>query len=466
MLKSNLLCFKIYTVSNFKILIIDDDATVCSSLMLLLKKRGSYEATFIQHPSLAEDTIDTFKPDLILLDMNFTIDTSGRQGIKLLSFIRDKYPSISIILMTGWATVQLAVEGMKLGAKDFVAKPWDNGDLLDSIASIFSLHHTLPSNSKKSNDTVADYTIIGESPIMLDILDMVSKVAPTEASVLITGESGTGKELVAEAIHHQSKRSDQAFVKVNLGGISTSLFESEMFGHLKGSFTGAYTDREGRFAAAHGGSIFLDELGELSMDSQVKLLRVLQEKTYEQLGSNKPQRTNVRVISATNRDLQQMSIHGSFREDLYYRVNLINIHLPPLRERREDIPLLVHHFIHSICDVHDSQTPLLTDDTLNWLSMQEYRGNIRQLKNIIERTYLLNMSKKELAIADFLASFDLPTSTHSMRSNLNLEELEIATIKKALAKYNYSISNASKALGITRSSLYRRLVKYNISYEF
>ena len=328
-------------MTQMKILIIDDDRTVCTSLKLLLEKRGGYEVQTIHQPNIALETIGEYEPELILLDMNFTIDTSGKQGIRLLEMIRADFPKVSVILMTGWATVQLAVRGMKIGAKDFVAKPWDNKALLDSIKSIEKLHHTTRvkgNEGSKNNES----QIIGQSEIMLDILDMVDRVAPTEASVLITGESGTGKELIAEAIHQKSQRVNGPFVKVNLGGISRDLFESEMFGHIKGSFTGAYADREGRFSRAHKGTIFLDELGELAAESQVKMLRVLQEKTFERLGSNEPHRTDIRVISATNRDLQRMAIDGDFREDLYYRVNLINIHLPPLKERKTDIPCLLY----------------------------------------------------------------------------------------------------------------------------
>lgn len=448
-----------------KILIIDDDRTVCSSLKLLLSRNG-FEVNSINGPQVAVETIEEFLPDLILLDMNFTIDTSGKQGIRLLEMIRSQYPSISVILMTGWATVQLAVRGMKLGAKDFIAKPWDNKDLLTSISNIKKLHHSKdiakPSNvSNPQKNSV----IIGESPIMLDILNMVEKVATTEASVLITGESGTGKELIAEAIHENSNRKVENFVKVNLGGIPSNLFESEMFGHIKGAFTGAYTDREGRFSKANNGTIFLDEIGELAVDCQVKLLRVLQEKTYEQLGSNNVKRTNVRVISATNRNLLNDVEMGHFREDLYYRINLINIHLPSLSQRKDDINLLINHFIKNISQLYNADMPYIDSDTFHWLSMQEYKGNIRQLKNIVERTFLLNLRKKDLTRKDFMPAFNITKPISGDTSALNLQKMEIEMIKTALSKYNHSISDSAKALGITRSSLYRRLEKYGIDYE-
>lgn len=444
------------------ILIIDDDPTVRSSLQLLLSRKG-YEASSINHPSIALDTIKERNPQVILLDMNFTIDTSGKQGMKLLQLIRTNYPEISVILMTGWATVQIAVEGMKLGAKDFIAKPWDNHDLLASIKNIEHLHHQKKDDA--SANMGSEQHIIGQSPEMLATLSLVEKVAPTNASVLITGESGTGKELIAEAIHQGSTRHDAPFVKVNLGGIPKDLFESEMFGHRRGAFTGATTDREGRFAKAHKGTIFLDEIGELELSSQVKLLRVLQEKTFEMLGSSESQKTDVRVISATNKNLSAMAVSGAFREDLFYRINLLHIHLPPLSARRSDIPLLVKSFLENISNLYQTDRPLLEAGTMDWLSKQEYKGNIRQLKNIVERTFLLHLEKKSLTQKDFLQSFESSNNTVSSASSLNLEALEVQTINKALVKHDHSISAAAKALGITRSSLYRRIEKYGISHE-
>jgi len=450
---------------NIKILIIDDDRTVCSSLELLLKRK-EYQVASIHHPAIALEKLQEYKPDLILLDMNFTIDTSGRQGIKLLKEIRSFDQNISVILMTGWATVQLAVQGMKLGAKDFIAKPWDNKDLISSIQSIDALHHSTKLNPAISSET----NIVGSSEKMLDIMAMVERVAKTQASVLVTGESGTGKELIAEAIHEKSLRNANPFVKVNLGGIPSALFESEMFGHLKGAFTGAHSDRDGRFSTAHNGTIFLDEIGDLDMDCQVKLLRVLQEKTFEKLGSSKSEKTDVRVIAATNKDLMAAMVQGSFREDLYYRINLLHIHLPPLRERKEDVTHLVKFFLHNVASLYATDIPYLNEDTHNWLSNQEYKGNIRELKNMVERTFLMHLGTTELKRKHFLSAFNI--SEHSnLKSGeephnaLNLQSMEVNTINKALAKYDHSISAAARALGITRSSLYRRIEKYGIEHE-
>lgn len=445
-----------------KVLIIDDDRTVCSSLELLLT-RNKYSVDKIHQPQLAMDTIQHFDPELIILDMNFSIDTSGKQGMRLLKMIREAHPQISIILMTGWATVQLAVEGMKLGARDFIAKPWDNKSLLSSINNIIQLHHT--GTKLERTNTKNDSTIIGESDEIINVLNLVEKVGKTEASVLITGESGTGKELIAEVIHNVSNRHNDPFVKVNLGGIPNALFESELFGHKKGAFTGAHTDRDGRFLKAEGGTIFLDEIGELSLESQVKMLRVLQEKTYEILGSSNTIRTDVRLVSATNRNLVDMVNNGQFREDLFYRINLLHIHLPPLRERRADISLLINYFINNLVNLYNTDHPYIDENTMTWLSMQDYKGNIRQLKNIVERTFLLNLGKKDLKRKDFEQGFGFESSLNNNTVSLNLQQMEINLIKKALAKHNYSISSASKALGITRSSLYRRLEKYQIPHE-
>ena len=458
-------------MSKGKILIIDDDQAVCSSLKLLLKKKG-YEAFSVNHPSVVMETIAEFDPQLILLDMNFTINTTGKQGLVMLSRIVEDHSSISVILMTGWATVQLAVEGMKLGAKDFLAKPWDNNHLVKSIEDILALSSTQDFSKltflKYNSDDNFNH-IIGESTSFKDVMDMAKRVSKTDASILITGESGTGKEVISEAIHEMSDRSRNNFIKVNLGGLSTTLFESEMFGHKKGAFTGAISDREGRFEKANKGSIFLDEIGELPIENQVKLLRVLQEKTYEPIGSSQTKRSDVRVISATNKDLQAMVLQGTFREDLFYRINLITIHLPALRERKDDIPLLVKHFLSSTCKSYDIDYPLIDDEAMHWIINQQYPGNIRQLKNMVERTILLNMNAKILKMKDFQQYTKInPASTHVSLPDvgkITLQDMEINMIKKALAYHNHSISKTAASLGLTRSSLYRRLEKYNIPHE-
>ena len=460
-------------MSNAKILIIDDDQAVCSSLRLLLKKKG-YNAHAVNHPSVALETVVEFEPDLILLDMNFTINTTGKQGLALLRRILEDHENMPVILMTGWATVQLAVEGMKIGARDFLAKPWDNDHLVKSIADILALSKlNIPRSNRSGGNDSEPLTsfahIIGKSQEFLTVMDIATRVAKTDASVLITGESGTGKEVISEAIHEMSKRANNEFVKVNLGGLSTSLFESEMFGHKKGSFTGAIADRIGRFEKGHKGTIFLDEIGELPLENQVKLLRVLQEKTFEPLGSSHSRKSDVRVISATNKDLQSMVNQGAFREDLFYRINLITIQLPALRERQEDIPLLVKHFVKSTCRAYDIDQPMIDDSTMTWLRNQNYPGNIRQLKNMIERTILLNMGAKTISVKEFQQYTSAQVSSGSVSlpavGKVTLQDMEVNMIKKALAYHHHSISKTAASLGITRSSLYRRLEKHNIPHE-
>ncbi|WP_235298775.1 sigma-54-dependent transcriptional regulator [Portibacter marinus] len=452
-------------MSPYRILVVDDDRTVCQSLKFLLSKRG-FEVNVVHYPTDVAESLEAFKPHVILLDMNFTIETSGRQGLALLKRIREQQPEVLVILMTGWATVQLAVEGMKLGAKDFIAKPWDNKEMISAIESLITIYDPKISVSKLEEE---DISMVGKHPDFLEVLEMAERVAPTEASVLILGESGTGKELLAEAIHKGSKRKDHVFVKVNLGGISGSLFESEMFGHKKGAFTGAVADREGRFQKAHKGTIFLDEIGDLEMDHQVKLLRVLQEKSFEVLGSSKPIRSDFRVISATNKDLQSMVFDRHFREDLFYRINLITLYLPSLNERPSDIPILVRHFMANMADLYEMDIPILEDGVLEWLSTQTYKGNIRELKNKVERTVLLNLDKKVITTKDFK---DLKLrNTKSSVVNLprvgevKLDEMEEHMIRQALSFHEDNISKAARSLGITRSSLYRRLEKYNIEHE-
>ncbi len=448
-----------------RILIVDDDRAVCASLSLLLSKNG-FEVDKVHYPAQVLDKLTEFRPHIVVLDMNFTIETTGKQGLHLLKKIRYDFPDISVVLMTGWATVQLAVEGMKLGAKDFIAKPWDNKDMLNSIKSIIHIYQPEAIADKSLND---QEMMIGEDPKFKEVLEMAERVAPTEASVLILGESGTGKELLAEYIHQKSKRSENVFVKVNLGGISSSLFESEMFGHKKGAFTGAYLDREGRFTKANKGTIFLDEIGELQLESQVKLLRVLQEKTYEVLGSSKPVRSDFRVISATNKDLEEMVYKQTFREDLFYRINLITLFLPSLAERQSDIPGLVKHFTKQLCTLYDKQIPYIDDAAFKWLSEQKYPGNIRSLKNQVERTILLNFEKKDLSAKDFKEVYTKRNSNQAIKipavGTIKLDEMEEHMIRQALSFHQHNISKSARSLGISRSALYRRLEKYNIPYE-
>jgi two-component system, NtrC family, response regulator len=451
------------------ILIIDDDIAIRTSLSLLLKKEG-FTVSSVGTPIEALDFLRENEPQLVLLDMNFSNETTGDDGIKMLSQIKKRYPSVSVILITGWATIDLAVKGMKLGASDFIAKPWQNEHLLKSIRTILNLNEKVGPSvlSRKKLDLQYDFSsIIGEDPALLRILETIGRVAQTDASVLITGESGTGKELIAEALHQNSLREKKPFVKVNLGGISTSLFESEMFGHIRGAFTDARYDRTGRFEMANKGSIFLDEIGDLDLSSQVKLLRVLQDRTYEILGSSRTKTLDVRVICATNRNLEEMVSKKDFREDLLYRINLITVKLPALRERSNDIPLLINHFLKNLSELY--ARPLsISSEAMTWLKTLPLPGNIRQLKNLVERTALVS-PQNDLQLIDFQSQYQ-PTERKKDGSlpnvgTMTLEEMEVQMIRRAMDFHKGTIAKVAKSLGLTRSSLYRRLEKFGIPFQ-
>ncbi len=443
------------------ILVIDDDSAIRASLSLLLKRSG-YEVQAVSMPAEAMEVVRSVSPRLILMDMNFSLSTDGEDGLKLLKQVKLFRPDVPVILMTAWGSIELAVQGMQAGAFDFVTKPWHNLLLLQRIETALKL--TGPKQEQPVKEVGFDRGgIIGESRALKDIFKTIQRIASTNAPVLITGESGTGKEMIAEAIHRNSQRAAKPFVKVNLGGISQSLFESEMFGHKKGSFTDATSDRKGRFEMADQGTIFLDELGELDLSCQVKMLRVLQEQTFEVLGDSRPRKVDVRVVCATNADLGRMVQEKTFREDLFYRVNLITIHLPALRERRDDIPLLVRHFAKKLSDNNQLPEVDFTAEAFEFLSSLPYPGNIRELKNLVERT-LLVCNKSTLDADDFKLQYhpiqDL-TDTSSL-DGLTLEEMEKRTILQTLEKFDNNMSQVAQSLGITRQSLYRRLEKFDI----
>ncbi len=475
-------------------LIIDDDIAVCTSLSLLLRKEG-FDVAIAQNPEDAFAILKRHPVELVLLDMNFSNNTTGEDGLQLLQQLKLFQPTLPVILITGWATIDLAVQGMKLGAADFINKPWQNAHLVQSVRTALALAtpkapeasnlNTAPkaqtnalasaSSNRRALDKQFDFgQIIGEDAQLIQILQTIGRIAATDASVLILGESGTGKELIAEAIHQNSQRSKRPFVKVNLGGVSTSLFESEMFGHVRGAFTDARFDRTGRFELAHRGTIFLDEIGELDLSSQVKLLRVLQDRTYEVLGSSKSKSVDVRVVCATNRNLEEMVAQGTFREDLLYRINLIIIQLPALRQRPNDIPLLVNFFVNNLSQLYHRPELKVSREAIKWLSQLHLPGNIRQLKNLVERTVLIS-PHDTLQIADFQQNYHTTPSLHHSSSqtasslpevgSMTLEEMEIQMIKRAMEYHRYKVARVAKALGLTRSALYRRLEKYQIPFE-
>lgn len=452
------------------ILIIDDDIAVRTSLLLLLKGEG-YEAEGTPLPGEALSIIKKRSLELIILDLNFSIDTSGKEGLELLENIKKINPVVPVILITGWGSIELAVKGMKLGANDFINKPWSNEHVLQSVKTLIDLQDKKAEHrTRKELDSKYNFQhIIGEDPKMLDILETIGRVAETDASVLVMGESGTGKELIAEAIHQNSLRRNKPFIKVNLGGISTSLFESEMFGHVRGAFTDARFDRVGRFEMANKGTIFLDEIGDLDAGSQVKLLRVLQDRNYEVLGSSRTKAVDVRVVCATNKDLNEMVDSRNFREDLLYRINLITVVLPPLRERPKDIPLLVDFFINNLKEIYNRPKLAVSPGAMKWLQALPLPGNIRQLKNLVERSILVTR-KDVLDIDDFRSQLELsPVKKGNLQlpgvGAITLEEMEVEMIKRALEYHKNKIARAAKSLGLTRSALYRRLDKYQIPYD-
>lgn len=445
------------------LLIIDDDSGVRSSLSFMLKRAG-YQVIAVTGPREAMEVVRSEAPSLILMDMNFTLSTSGEEGLTLLKQVKVFRSDVPVILMTAWGSIQLAVQGMQAGAFDFITKPWNNAALLQRIETALELTATPKDTPQEQSGTLNRSHIIGKSRGLMEVLNTVARIAPTNAPVLITGESGTGKELIAEAIHINSQRVRQPFVKVNLGGISQSLFESEMFGHKKGAFTDATADRMGRFEMANKGTIFLDEIGDLDPSCQVKLLRVLQDQTFEVLGDSRPRKTDIRVVSATNADLSKMVSEHTFREDLFYRINLITVKLPALRERREDIPLLARHFADRQAEINNLHRTEFSSDALNFLSRLPFPGNIRELKNLVERTILVS-GKEVLDAIDFENQYqrhDESVATSSSFAGMTLDEIEKQTILQALERYKGNLSQVATALGISRAALYRRLEKYDI----
>jgi len=452
------------------ILLVDDDPAIVLSLALLLKQSG-YRTLSAASPREALELLARGGIRLVVTDMNFSRATTGEEGLELLAAIRARWPRLPVILMTAWGSIALAVRGVRAGALDFITKPWTHQQVLGAVRTALDLASSQGSSSDKPPSRVDldarfDFAdLVGTDPRFLKVLDVAGRVASTDAAVLITGESGTGKELVAEAIHRASPRRDGPFIKVNLGGISSQLFESEMFGHVRGAFTDARQDRKGRFEIADGGSIFLDEIGDLDVASQVKLLRVLQDRTYETLGSSVTRTVNVRIISATNKNLAEAVESGAFREDLLYRLNLIALHLPPLRERAGDIALLAGRFLDELGRLYKRELTA-TDDALGWLAAQPWPGNVRQLRHLIERTVLVSDQQRLDAGAFRVVAAMEPEARRDPAaelSHLTIDEMEKAMIENSLRVHAGNVSRVAEALGLSRAALYRRFEKYGIT---
>ena len=453
-----------------KILIVDDDEDVLLAARLLLKQHAVLVHTE-KDPQMIPNLLKNETYDIILLDMNFSQDaTSGREGFHWLGKILQIDPSAVVILITAFGGVETAVQAIKEGATDFVLKPWQNEKLLATLSAAAKLRQSrlevdhLRSRQKQLSEDLDQqvHNLISAAPAMQDIFIGIRKVAQTDADVLILGENGTGKELVARALHRQSSRSDEVFLGVDMGAVSETLFESELFGHVKGAFTDARENRAGRFEIASGGTLFLDEIGNLSLPLQAKLLAVLENRTVTRLGANKPTPIDVRLICATNMPIQDMVAKNEFRQDLLYRINTVELHLPPLRDRKEDILLLTDHFLEIYCKKYQKPLMRIHPTTLEKLDQYAWPGNIRELQHAIERAVIMN-DGRVLQPTDFLLSTPGIQDEKGLAfEDYNLEKVEKTVIRKAIEKHHGNISQAARELGLTRSALYRRLEKYGL----
>lgn len=446
---------------------IDDDEDVLLAAKMLLKKQN-HHVIIEKNPNKIPFLLNNDTYDVILLDMNFSKDiTSGKEGFYWLEKILEKDPQAVVILITAFGDVEMAVKALKQGATDFVLKPWQNEKLISTISTAIKLRQSYSEVDKlrKAKEMLEEQIskpfgeIIGESGAIKEVFGLIDKVAKTDANVLILGENGTGKELIARAIHQRSLRKDQSFVSVDMGAITETLFESELFGHKKGAFTDAREDRPGRFELANGGTLFLDEIGNLSLSLQSKLLSALQARQVTRVGSNQAIPVDIRLICATNMPLHQMVKEGTFRQDLLYRINTVEIKVPPLADRMEDIPLLAQHYLDHYAKKYHKSVSTISPGATDKLKRYAWPGNIRELQHSIERAVIMTDSPS-LQESDFL--FSRPVSSSASPETLNLDEVEKAAIVKALSLYSGNISKAADELGLTRASLYRRMEKYGL----
>ncbi|MGD1092386.1 MAG: sigma-54 dependent transcriptional regulator [Bryobacteraceae bacterium] len=450
--------------SQGRILIADDQPDVLEALRLLLKGEG-YQIDSAASPAGILTALETRDFDVVLMDLNYTRDTtSGQEGLDLLARIQAIDNAAPVVVMTAWGSVDLAVETMRRGARDFIQKPWDNARLMTIVRTQVELSTALRRGQRlEAENRLLRHenrpTLIAESPAMQPVLQLISRVGPSDANVLITGEPGTGKEVIARTLHAVSIRCGRPMVTVNAGGLAEGIFESELFGHVKGAFTDAKMDRVGRFELAEGGTLFLDEIANVPMNLQAKLLRVLETGEMERVGSSKTRRVDARVISATNAILPDEVAAGRFRQDLLFRLNTIEIHLPPLRERREDIPVLASHFLNVHARRYRKNLHGFDTAAMQALRDNPWQGNVRELNHVVERAVLM-------AQDNTIRPADLALRTGSQSAmrleEMSLEEVEAFLIKKALARYNGNVSHAANALGLSRSALYRRLQRYGL----
>lgn len=446
------------------ILVIDDDTDVLTAVRLLLRTEVK-EVVTEKNPEQIPFLIGKDNFDLVLLDMNFNASiNTGNEGIYWLQRIKQLKPDVSVIMITAYGDIDLAVRSLKEGASDFVVKPWHNEKLLSTLTTVLKNRESKNSNSparvKSSN---VNSTMIGESEVMEDIFHKIDKIAPTDANILILGENGTGKDLIATAIHEQSLRADKPFVKVDVGALTESLFESELFGHKKGAFTDAREDRVGRFEAANGGTLFLDEIGNISLQQQAKLLTVLQNRQVTKLGTNQPVPIDIRLICATNIPLSELANENRFRKDLIYRINTVEITVPPLRKRKDDILLLANHFARIYANKYLKPNTRFQPSALEKLQQYPFPGNVRELQYTIERAIIMADSEviegSDLLFSPIESSITAESQEDEV---MKLSTMEKNTIMKVIDKHNGNISKAAKELGLTRTALYRRLSKYDI----
>lgn len=449
-----------------KLLIVDDNKSILSALEILLSDDFA-EVKTIANPNQLPTLIETGAFDLVLLDMNFSAGVNtGNEGLYWLSRIQELRPDMETVLFTAYGDVELAVKALKNGAADFILKPWDNEKLRATLLNVFKLQQSKKEikqlkqkeSALKSEINRDKHFIIAQSPQMLEILNLTRKVAKTDANVLITGDNGTGKELIARELHRHSKRSDEIMVSVDMGAISETLFESELFGHKKGAFTDARENRTGKIENANSGTLFLDEIGNLPLHLQPKLLSVLQNRTVTPIGSNNPVPVDIRLICATNRNLRQMVDEGTFREDLLYRINTIQIEIPPLRERKKDIVAIADYFLKIYCNKYRKACTRISDSGIQKLAEYQWPGNVRELQHAIEKAVILS-DKNELGADDF---FFNPTTSLNTIFEGTIEEMERKMISKVLQKSSSNLSAAAQQLGITRQTLYNKMKKYKL----
>jgi DNA-binding NtrC family response regulator len=446
-----------------RILVADDHSDVIEALRLLLKNEG-YHVEAVKSPAAAVKAVEARDYALALVDLNYARDTtSGKEGLDLLSRLQSVDPTLPVVIMTAWANVELAVEAMRRGARDFVAKPWENQRLLAIVRNQIELGGAVRAYRRLEQENQLlrgkqGPALIAQSAAMRPVLELIARVGPSDANVLITGENGTGKGLVAQALHAVSQRAARPFISVNMGGLPEGVFESELFGHVRGAFTDARADRAGRFELAEGGTLFMDEIGNIPAAHQAKILRTLERGEFERVGSSRTMRADVRLISATNADLPAEVASGRFRQDLLFRLNTIQVHLPPLRERREDIDLLAQHFLKQHVGRYRKVITGFDEDATALMRLYPWPGNVRELNHAVERAVLMAQGKvvREADLA-------LNASSASPRlDDMSLEQVEASLIKKTLARCDGNARKAAELLGLSRSAFYRRLEKYGL----